>query len=184
VDVRLIAATNQNLSDLMAQHQFREDLFYRINVFPIQVPSLRERSEDIPMLIHYHLDKIFNRLKHRVSFSENALAVLTEYSWPGNIRELQNFLERMTILYPDSVINEKMLGPIYLQKKIAAVQPLQITEHDSFNIKEYMSNLERQAIRIALEQTNGKIALAAKLLSMSKATLMNKIKEYNLLPQE
>ena len=83
VDVRLIAATNKNLQDMIQQNLFREDLFYRLNVFPIQVPSLHERSEDIPMVIEYHLDKIHERLNHRVVFTERALEILCHYAWPG-----------------------------------------------------------------------------------------------------
>lgn len=107
VDVRLIAATNKNLEDLIAEHQFREDLFYRINVFPIEVPSLKERAEDIPLLIEHYLDKIYDRLKHRVEFTARAIKSLCQYSWPGNIRELQNFLERMVILFPDRAVDSK-----------------------------------------------------------------------------
>lgn len=117
VDVRLIAATNKDLSDLISQHQFREDLFYRLNVFPINVPSLHERQEDIPLLIQYHLDKIYERLKHRVVFTEQAINILCDYPWPGNIRELQNFLERMVILYPDQSVQEKDIDINYQQEK-------------------------------------------------------------------
>lgn len=109
VDVRLIAATNKNLEDLIAESRFREDLYYRINVFPIEVPSLNERQEDIPLLIEYYLDKIFERLKHRIEFTERAMKTICAYSWPGNIRELQNFIERMVILFPDQVLDEKDL---------------------------------------------------------------------------
>lgn len=117
VDVRLIAATNKNLEALILANQFREDLFYRLNVFPIQVPSLRERSEDIPLLIDFYLEKLHDRLKHRVCFSEAAKELLCGYSWPGNIRELQNFLERMVILYPDQVVDDKHIDVLYKQKK-------------------------------------------------------------------
>ncbi len=121
VDVRLIAATNKNLEELIQSHQFREDLFYRLNVFPIHVPSLSERPEDIPMLIDFHLDKIHERLKHRVVFSEQAKEILCEYSWPGNIRELQNFLERMVILFPDQVVSEDDIDQQYKQKKLSSI---------------------------------------------------------------
>lgn len=106
VNVRLIAATHKNLEKMISEEQFREDLFYRLNVFPINVPSLHERKEDIPLIIDYQLEKIFDRLKHRITFTESALELICDYAWPGNIRELQNFLERMVILYPDSVIGE------------------------------------------------------------------------------
>lgn len=116
VDVRLIAATNKHLSELISRNQFREDLFYRLNVFPINVPSLHERQEDIPLIIEYHLDKIYERLKHRVIFTENAKEILCKYNWPGNIRELQNFLERMVILHPDCIVDEKDIDASYKRK--------------------------------------------------------------------
>lgn len=121
VDVRLIAATNKQLEDLIEQHLFREDLYYRLNVFPIQVPSLHERAEDIPALIDYHSEKIYERMKHRVIFSEAAREALCQYRWPGNIRELQNFLERMVILHPDQVVDKKDL-PLPKQKKAKAAE--------------------------------------------------------------
>ncbi|WP_233432395.1 sigma-54 interaction domain-containing protein [Aquicella lusitana] len=109
VDVRLIAATNKNLEQMVTKHKFREDLYYRLNVFPIELPSLSERKDDIPLIIDYHLDKIYERLKHRVLFTDQAISYLCDYQWPGNIRELQNFLERMVILYPDHVIDTNKL---------------------------------------------------------------------------
>jgi sigma-54 specific flagellar transcriptional regulator A len=118
VDVRIIAATNKNIESLIENNKFREDLFYRLNVFPIFVPSLHERSDDIPILIDYHLQKIYERIQHQTYFTENAKRRLCEYAWPGNIRELQNFLERMVILHPDKVVDEKHL-PEFLQPKIS-----------------------------------------------------------------
>lgn len=117
VDVRLIAATNQHLEEMIKNGLFREDLYYRLNVFPIVLPSLCERSEDIPALIDYHLDKIYDRLNHRVIFTDRAKELLCHYSWPGNIRELENFLERMVILHRDCVLDEKDIEPFYKQKK-------------------------------------------------------------------
>lgn len=110
VDVRLIAATHKHLDEMIQKDQFREDLFYRLNVFPIVVPSLKDRKEDIPMILDYQLDKIHARSQHRVAFTDEAIQLLCDYNWPGNIRELQNFLERMVILYPDHVIDEKKIG--------------------------------------------------------------------------
>lgn len=176
VDVRLIAATNQNLEALIENNRFREDLLYRINVFPIHVPSLSERADDIPLLVSYHLDKIYDRLKHRVVFTDRAIELLSNYSWPGNIRELANFLERMVILHPDCIIDEKDIDLI--SKKSIVVSPL--ASNLPFNIKEYMSKVEKQIIKVALEQSNGIINSAAEYLSMGRATLMEKIKKYNL----
>lgn len=183
VDVRLIAATNQNLEELIKQHQFREDLFYRLNVFPIKVPNLHERSEDIPFLIDYHLAKISDRLKHSVIFTERAKEILSAYAWPGNIRELENFLERMVILHRDQVLDEKDLDPLYKQKTLQ--NKPKITTHihsdEPFNIKEYIANVESQMIQFALERSNGMIQSAADYLSLGKAALLEKMKKYNLI---
>ncbi len=176
VDVRLIAATNKNLEDLIEHHEFREDLFYRLNVFPIRIPSLQERPEDILPLIEYNLDKIYERLKHRVEFSEPAKNLLREYPWPGNIRELQNFLERMVILHPDEVVNEKDIDLVDRQKKNHP--PLSIEK--PFNIKEYIAKIEQQAIEAALHKTDGIINAAAEYLSLTRTSLVEKMKKYRL----
>lgn len=116
VDVRLIAATNKFLEELIQQNKFREDLYYRLNVVPIDVPSLRDRPEDIPALIDYHLEKIYARTNHRVVFTEKAMDSILSYPWPGNVRELQNFLERMIILHPDQSLDENDIN-IHQPKK-------------------------------------------------------------------
>jgi sigma-54 specific flagellar transcriptional regulator A len=181
VDVRLIAATNKNLEELIQSHLFREDLYYRLNVFPIQVPSLSERPEDIPLLIDYHLDKMHDRLKHRVVFSERAKEIVCNYAWPGNIRELQNFLERMVILYPDQVIDEHHIDDTYKQKKSSFSSAIShFPSEAAINIKEYIANVEQQVIKVALEKSNGAIHAAAEYLSLGKAALLEKMKKYNL----
>lgn len=183
VDVRLIAATNKNLEQMIQEHQFREDLFYRLNVFPINAPSLAERADDIPLLIEYHIEKMFTRLKHRVAFTERAIDILSHYEWPGNIRELENFLERMVILHPDGVLDEADLDPVYRNKKSDIKKDLidlPIVNGTPFNIKEYIANIEQQMIRTALEQSNGVISAAAEYLSLGRTTLIEKMKKYNL----
>jgi len=177
VDVRLIAATNKNLEELIESHEFREDLFYRLNVFPIHVPSLHERPEDILPLLDYNLDKIYERLKHRVEFSARAKALLSQYPWPGNIRELQNFLERMVILHPDQIIDEKDIDLVYRQKKHLSTS---IPMEEPFNIKEYIAKIEQQAIEAALQKTDGIVNAAAEYLSMGRTTLIEKMKKYNI----
>lgn len=185
VDIRLIAATNQNLEEMITNDLFREDLFYRLNVFPIHVPSLAERKEDIPALIDYHLDKIHGRLNHRVIFTDKAKEILCNYNWPGNIRELENFLERMVILHRDCVLDEKDLEKSYKSNKVKASYLQPIIPNDSpFNIKEYIADVERQAIEFALEQSNGIIKQAAEYLSIGRNALIEKIKKYNLACQE
>ena len=181
VDVRLIAATNKNLTDEIHQHHFREDLFYRLNVFPIHVPSLAERKEDIPVLIEHLLDKMAVRLKHRIDFTEKALEHLTAYAWPGNIRELENFLERMVIIHRDSVVDEKHLDAEYkiaANPKTAPVLPA--INHEGFNIKEYIADVERQMIEFALSRSNGIVNVAANYLAIGRSTLVEKMKRYNL----
>lgn len=181
VDVRLIAATNKNLEELIKEQRFREDLFYRLNVFPIQVPTLTERRDDIPLLIDHHLDKINDRLKHRVVFTEQATNILCEYAWPGNVRELQNFLERMVILFPDRVVDEKDIDTTYKQKKITVPTTTALEHESNFNIKEYMAKIEQQVIDTALKRANGAISIAAEYLSLSRTSLLEKLKKYNLM---
>lgn len=112
-DVRIITATNKNLKFLSEKSLFREDLFYRLNVFPIRVAPLRERREDIPLLIDFHLGKIAKRIPHASIFSPEAIDLLTQYSWPGNVRELENFLERVIILHRDHLITAEIIKAIY-----------------------------------------------------------------------
>jgi sigma-54 dependent transcriptional regulator, flagellar regulatory protein len=182
VDVRIIAATNKNLEDLIAANQFREDLFYRLNVFPIRIPSLSERAGDLPTIIDYHIDKIYARLHHRVVFTERATEILCNYPWPGNIRELENFLERMVILHRDCVLDEKDLDPLYKNHKIEPLSVNLTINHDvPINIKEHIAKIEQQLIKMALEKSNGIIQVAAEYLSLGRTTLIEKMKKYNLL---
>ncbi|WP_133128868.1 sigma-54 interaction domain-containing protein [Legionella nagasakiensis] len=116
VDVRLIAATNKNIEHEILENRFREDLYYRLNVFPIYVPSLREHPEDLPLLIENHLQKIQSRLQKNISLANDTLELLTHYEWPGNIRELANFLERMVVLYPDQVLTPDLIDEKYKVK--------------------------------------------------------------------
>ena len=109
VDVRLVAATNRNLEQMVADKQFREDLYFRLNVFPIRIPPLRERTGDIPLLVRHYVDKYAQRMNKRIeTIPEEAMAALCRYSWPGNIRELQNLIERAVILTPGSVLQVQL----------------------------------------------------------------------------
>lgn len=181
VDVRLIAATNKNLSDLIEQNKFREDLFYRLNVFPIQVPTLSERSEDIPLLIDYYLNKIYHRMHHRVEFTDCAMEILCHYPWPGNIRELENFLERMVVMYRDQVLNASHLDAINKKAKPDPLLGLQLDADRKFNLKEHISQIEQQIIHVALARSNGIVSLAADYLSLGRTTLIEKMKKYRIL---
>lgn len=184
IDVRIISATNQSLEDLIQQNRFREDLYYRLNVFPIYVPSLSERPDDIPALIDYHLDLIAERLNRRVAFTDNALNLLSEYTWPGNIRELANFIERMVILYDGKLLDDKDLDGTYQRKSSpiqkTAVSQLALPTDKPFNIKEYIANIEQQLIQAALNKSNGVISSAAEYLSLGRTTLIEKMRKYNM----
>lgn len=112
VDVRVVAATNRNLTELIAEKQFRVDLFYRLNVFPISVPPLRRRAEDIPILVAHFARMYGERMSKQISaIPRDAMKALTHYSWPGNIRELQNFMERAVIMTPGDVLQTPPLPP-------------------------------------------------------------------------
>lgn len=126
-DVRVITATHQNLEDRISDGQFREDLFYRLNVFPIEVPALRERKEDIPLLLEHLFDKIRQRGLGIPQLSEEALIALQYYPWPGNVRELSNLAERLSILYPDETVAYDQLPSRYqieLNEQMTLLKPL------------------------------------------------------------
>ncbi len=183
VDVRLIAATNQNLELMIQQHLFREDLYYRLNVIPITVPSLRERPTDIPYLIDHYIEKISKRFPNHAQFTSEAIDVMCQYDWPGNIRELANFVERMVVLHNEGEITADHIQEQF--NKTMANHHLTIpydAEHIDF--KEYLSKAEQMLIKIALEKSNGIISAAAAYLNLGKSTLNEKIKKYKLTPAD
>jgi sigma-54 specific flagellar transcriptional regulator A len=196
-DVRIIAATHRNLEERIIENQFREDLYYRLNVFPIEMPSLRDRVEDIPSL----LGSILNRLKAErtvVKFCEEAVAVLQNYQWPGNIRELSNFVERMCILYPGELIKVSHLpDKVFVcsgggGKDIAETgdfdfsrSPMELIERlrlpgEGIDLKEFMTRLELHYIRLALEESEGVVSRAAKFLKLGRTTLVEKLRKYDI----
>lgn len=122
-DVRIVAATHQNLEEMITQGEFREDLYYRLNVFPIDSPALRERKEDIPLLLQELLSRMESEQSKTLKFTENALASLMEHAWPGNVRELSNLVERLMILYPNQVIDVTDLPSKYQHVEVDAYQP-------------------------------------------------------------
>lgn len=177
VDIRILAATSKDLEEELAQGRFREDLFYRLNVFPIQLPSLNERLEDVPLLVD-HFIKVFNkRLNSGVEgITKEAMAKLMQYQWPGNIRELENTIERAMVL-----CSEGMIQPEHLPKKIQQYTgSMVVFEEGDLSIKKNARLLEERMIREALERTEGNRTRAAKLLSISHRALLYKIKEYRI----
>lgn len=184
-DVRIIAATNQDLAQRIAAQQFREDLYYRLNVFPINVPALRDRSDDIPALV----DHILLSLSHQIpvcNFSTVALQKLINYSWPGNIRELINMLERICIMYPGQEVSSHQLPEDFNQSRhslltmdeVVMVKPNLTT--DSFDLKLHLETIEINLINEALQKSQGVVATAAKILGIRRTTLIEKMKKYHI----
>ncbi|HTP26626.1 MAG TPA: sigma-54 dependent transcriptional regulator [Anaeromyxobacteraceae bacterium] len=192
VDVRLIAATNRDLTALIADGRFREDLYYRLAVVPISLPPLRDRKEDIPLLVQHFIAKYNQRLGKRVErVDEDAMQALLSYSWPGNIRELENLMERSVLFSESPVIHgttlpdtvrERAAGPAV---PIAAVGPLgSIAAPSGASMKEIVrqaqAELEKELISRALEETSGNVTRAAKRLQISRKSLQVKMKELGL----
>jgi nitrogen regulation protein NR(I) len=192
VDVRLIAATNRDLKALIADGRFREDLYYRLAVVPIALPPLRERREDVPLLVQHFIEKYDQRLGKKVQgIEEEALQILLGYGWPGNIRELENLMER-SVLFADGPLILASALPDSLRERggqaappIAAVGPLgAIAAPSGASMKEIVrqaqAELERELIARALDETGGNVTRAAKRLQISRKSLQVKMKELGL----
>jgi formate hydrogenlyase transcriptional activator len=171
VDVRLIAATHRDLSMLIRQNQFREDLFYRLNVFPIEIPPLRERREDIPLLVHYFVLRASRQMQKRIrSVPRRAMEVLTNHPWRGNVRELANFIERAVILSP----GDELQVPI---------SELNDSHRRRSAPASTFEQAERNVIIDALKSASGQIAGkggAAERLGLKRSTLQNKMRKLNI----
>ncbi|WP_415930601.1 sigma-54 interaction domain-containing protein [Zhenpiania hominis] len=179
VDVRIISATNKDLHLLVKSGKFREDLYYRLNVVPINVPPLRERPEDILPLIQSNLEKYNNQLGENKTLEPAALAVLLHYSWPGNIRELQNIVERLILTTRDNLITEENL-PVFIRTS-AEAQPVQSMEHTS--LRASMERAEKEVLTRALAEYKSTRAIA-KALQVSQPTIVRKLHKYGLTPKE
>jgi two-component system response regulator AtoC len=178
VDVRVVSATSRDLAREVADGRFREDLFYRLNVFCIKVPPLRERIEDIPLLADHFLEKYGERLgKAGVRLAPGAMKALLEYAWPGNVRELENCIERGLVLCDGDIIEPECL-PDGLRNRIPA--PVNVLPDDCLSLKRAAEQLEREYILKALEKTSGNRTRAAKILEISHRALLYKLKEYGL----
>jgi Nif-specific regulatory protein len=178
VNVRIIACTNRNLEEEMAQGKFREDLFYRINVFPLTIPPLRERKEDIPILAAHFLKEFARKFKRAAPrLTSKALELISAYEWPGNVRELQNEMERaLTLAGSDQEISEK-----YLSSKI--FDPMDTAgpeSNHSGTLQEVTERIEKQMVLEALETAGGNRSQASKLLGITRQGLLNKIKRYDI----
>ncbi|MBM7621402.1 transcriptional regulator with PAS, ATPase and Fis domain [Bacillus tianshenii] len=173
VNVRVIAATNRPLEKMMEEKRFRDDLYYRIHVIPFHIPSLRERTEDIPMLVEHFIQKICKRTGRRItSVTPDALAVLSRYRWPGNIRELENVIQAAVHLSTGDKLTLEAL-PDYLTESYSI-------PFGSKSLKDTLEEAEKQAIIQTLENVNDDKLEAAKLLGISKSSLYEKIKKYHI----
>lgn len=180
IDVRIISATNKHLEEMIAQHTFREDLYYRLNVIPINVPTLRDRVADIPLIVNNLMEKISKRIPNNANLTEEAIQAMCQYNWPGNIRELANFIERLVVLCHDKIIDATIVSEQLHKIKSRHINlPL---SHDTtaFNMKEYLSSIEQQIIHHALEKTNDIVSAAAEFLNLRRTTLIEKMKKYKL----
>ena len=207
-NVRVIAATHRNLEARIAEGRFREDLYYRLCVFPVQVPPLRERVEDLPVLIEHFRKRMESGGQSGPAFSDGALASLKCYAWPGNVRELGNLIERLSILHaggpvghqdlPDryraagnseteSAVGQSASDPSPASAGETAASDVPFEERaipklpsEGVQLKQYLSNIESALLRQALNATQGTVAQAARMLGLRRTTLVEKMKKYGL----
>ena len=183
MDVRIIAATNKNLEKAVAESHFREDLFYRLNVLPLHVPSLKQRRSDIPHLIEHFIKK-FNQLNQKKieSISTDAMNLLYWYAWPGNVRELENLVERLVFLKDGGIIDVHDIPPQY-QMTPKCNGPVSAVISDlsrGIDLNSVMSQYESSLILKALEKTGWNRNQAALLLNINRTTLVEKMKKKGL----
>jgi DNA-binding NtrC family response regulator len=182
VDVRIIAATNQNLAERIKENTFREDLFYRLNVLPIEIPPLRHRTEDIPLLAHHFLDAAKIEKNSTVELiTDEAMQCLVEYHWPGNVRELQNLIERLVILTSGTEIDACDLPPQFQEKRPQPPDSPRIPA-TGLDFNHTVEQLEVDLILQALERTHWNKNRAAQLLGLNRTTLEGKIRKRGLGP--
>jgi sigma-54 specific flagellar transcriptional regulator A len=198
VDVRIIAATHRNLDSMINNNMFREDLYYRLNVFPIELPSLKNRSEDIPLLINELVTRMENEKRGSIRFNSAAIMSLCQHEWSGNVRELANLVERMAIIHPYGVIGVQDLPAKYRHVDVTdenfapAVAPINastgyvnmndnpLLPDQGIDLREYITNLEMSLIQQALNDCGGVVARAADKLCIRRTTLVEKMRKYEL----
>jgi len=180
VDVRVVSATSRDLARDVAEGRFREDLFYRLNVFSITVPPLRDRAEDIPLLAGHFLEKYGERFgKTGASLSPEALKACMDYRWPGNVRELENCIERGLVLCEQQVIGVDCL-PENIRMSTSSAPVSMAVPDDCLSLKQAAERLERDLIRRVLDKTGGNRTHAARILEISHRALLYKLKEYGI----
>lgn len=174
VDVRLLSATNTDLKKLIEEKRFREDLYFRLNVLSIRVPPLRDRRDDIPLLIDYFVTKMTTGKKN---FSKEAIAMLSDYNWKGNVRELENIVERLVLLCDKEIIDVEDLPD---EIRLVSTAQTVTMPSDGINIEKLIENTEKAYLLKALENTNGVKTEAAKLLNLSFRSFRHRLKKYGI----
>ncbi|MFT6153001.1 MAG: sigma-54 specific flagellar transcriptional regulator A [Crocinitomicaceae bacterium] len=203
-NVRIIAATHKNLEKMVEEERFREDLFYRLNVFPLEVPALRERREDIPLLMNELISRMENEKRGSIRFNSAAIMSLCRHDWHGNVRELANLVERLAIMHPYGVIGlpelpkkfrhmdegDEAEGGMQLPANLPSEPGLigldspALLPVNGIDLKDYLTNLERSLIQQALDDACGIVARAAEKLQIRRTTLVEKMRKYGLQRKE
>jgi transcriptional regulator with PAS, ATPase and Fis domain len=172
IDVRIIAASNTNLEEAVKQGNFRQDLYYRLKVLLIHLPPLRERKEDIPLLVKFFLDKYCSIMNREIiEISKETMELLCNYSYPGNVRELENIIQHTIVMSQSNI-----LLPQNLPHEVQGIE----SDVHSGNLAESLAEIEKQKIKAALAECNGNLSKAAKLLSINRTTLWRRIKKYDI----
>lgn len=185
VDVRVIAATNKDFKKLIEEGEFREDLYYRLNVIPISSISLRDNRDDIPLLVEYFLDTISTDFgKTKPSVTENAMKAFESYNWPGNIRELRNLIERLVIMVPNEISYDEIPNEITQHKTKSTQNTLECFFDNKYTLKQFRDEAEKNYIIQVLKDRKGNISLAAKDLDIERTHLHKKIKNLNIEKSE
>jgi len=202
-DVRIVAATHRNLEQLIDENKFREDLYYRLNVFPIEMPPLSSRAEDLPLLVNELITRLEHEKKSSVRLTPAAMMALCNYDWPGNVRELANLMERMTILHPYGVVDAADLPPKMAPHGSNLNQEREDSENSSalpmvqgmpavalnnqprlpregIDLKQHLTDIEISLIEQALDECSGVVAHAANRLKIRRTTLVEKMRKYNI----
>jgi sigma-54 specific flagellar transcriptional regulator A len=208
-NVRIVAATHRDLESMISENEFREDLYYRLNVFPIEMPALSERRDDIPLLLQELVSRVFNEGRGKVRFTQRAIESLKEHNWSGNVRELSNLVERLTILFPGGLVDvndlphkyryidvpeycvevsEEQLERDALASIFSDEEPVEIPETrfptelppEGVNLKDLLAELEIDMIRQALELQDNVVARAAEMLGIRRTTLVEKMRKYGM----
>ncbi|HEU4936732.1 MAG TPA: sigma-54 dependent transcriptional regulator [Vicinamibacterales bacterium] len=182
VDVRIIAATNVDLRHMMEEGKFREDLYYRLHVITVQLPALRERKDDIPLLVQHFLEKYGEENNKHLELTADALDLLQEYDWPGNVRELENVIERAVVLSTGAKIDADLV-PDHVRSSKRFQMPQFVVPPEGISLKEVITDFEKRLIESTLEAAGGVQKRAAELLHIKATTLNEMIKRYDIRPR-